>query len=602
MATTLRPSFRLPSPRELQRLWPRVRPWAGQLAIAALALVGSAAIGLAFPKIVGTLLDAAFVSGGRPLLDRIALGLVGLFAIQALLNYLQTYLLGAVGERAVAGIRQELFAKLLAMPPGFFTERRTGELTSRLTTDIGLLQGVMSNQLAEFARQVLALVGSIVILTWMQPRLVLTALVVVPFVVFSAILFGRRLRRISTGVQDKVASATALAEEAFSQVRTVQSFVQEPEERRRYTDRLADVVRAAVRRAHVRGVFFGVITFTTFSGIVVVLWEGGRLVLDGDLTAGALVTFLLYTVTIAAAVGALANFFSTFQESMGAARRVFEILESSSPIADPAQPTALPRPVQGRVSFEGVSFRYHDDPDQPWILHDIRIDVHPGEVVALVGPSGAGKTTLVSLIPRFWDVTGGSLRLDGLDIRELRLADLRGAIGIVPQEPALFSGTVRENIAYARPTAPLEEVERAARAAHAHEFVSLFPAGYDTVVGERGVKLSGGQRQRIAIARAILKDPRILILDEATSSLDSESERLIEDALEKLLVGRTTFIIAHRLSTVRRADRLVVLNRGRIVEEGTHSQLLAAGGLYARLYQHQFREEAPEVEDQSAIR
>jgi subfamily B ATP-binding cassette protein MsbA len=563
------------------------------LAVATVTLVASALLGLAFPLVVRYLLDAAFIQQNRTILNRIAVGLVVLFSIQAVLNYAQTYLLSAVGERVVAGLRRELFAKLLEMPPGFFSERRTGELTSRLTTDIGLLQGVLSHQIAEFSRQILALAGGIILLTLMQPRLTLTALGVVPLVVGSALYFGRRLRRMTVGVQDKVAEATAVAEEAFSQIRTVQSFVQEPSERERYGERIADSVKAALIRARLRGVFFGVLTFATFVGIVFVLWQGGLLVLDGKLTPGELVQFLLYTITIAAAIGALASFFSSYQEAVGAAERVFEILEISPDIADPEHPVTLSTPARGNVAFESVYFRYQRSPSLPWTLEDIDLRCGPGEVLALVGPSGGGKTTLVSLLPRFWDVDKGKVSLDGVDVRDLRLADLRSAIGIVPQDPALFSGSIRENIAYARPGASAAEVEAAARAAHAHEFVERFPQAYDTVVGERGVKLSGGQRQRIAIARAILKDPSVLILDEATSNLDTESERLIEDALGKLLVGRTTLIIAHRLSTVRRADRLVVLDHGRIVEEGTHSALLARGGLYARLYQRQFRDHEP---------
>jgi subfamily B ATP-binding cassette protein MsbA len=560
------------------------------LVLATISLLLSGLITLAFPMVVRYLLDAAFVSRDRTLLDRIALALVVLFSIQAALNYSQAYFLSAVGEQSVAGIRRDVFARLIEMPPGFFAERRTGELTSRLTVDIGLLQGVLSHQISEFARQVLSLVGGVILLTLLQPRLTLTALGVAPVVVGSAIFFGRRLRRITTNVQDRVAEATAIAEEAFSQIRTVQSFVQEPAERARYSERIGASVGMALQRARVRGVFFGMLTFATFVGIVFVLWQGGLLVLDGRLTAGALVSFLLYTVFIAASIGALASSFSNYQEAVGAAERVFEILDWTPSIADPVSPVALPTPVRGSVSFEKVSFRYHHEPAQPWILEGVDLAVAPGEVIALVGPSGAGKTTLVSLLPRFWDVDRGRVLLDGIDIRSLRLADLRGAIGIVPQEPALFSGSIRENIAYARPGASAEDVEAAARAAHAHEFVERLPEGYDTLVGERGVKLSGGQRQRVAIARALLKDPAVLILDEATSNLDTESERLIEDAMTKLLVGRTTLIIAHRLSTVRRADRLVVLDRGRIVEQGTHAQLLERSGLYARLYERQFRD------------
>jgi subfamily B ATP-binding cassette protein MsbA len=586
-----RPEVRrgLVAPGKLVRLWPRVRPYGWSLALALVTLVASGSITLAFPKLGGELLDAAFQARDRELLDRIALGLFLLFALQALLNYVQTYLLTATGERAVAGLRRELFGKLLEFPPGFFADRRTGELTSRLTSDIGMLQGVMSTQVAELARQLLSLVGSLVLLTISQPRLTLTAIGVAPLVIAIAVFFGRRLRKMSTGLQDQVAEATGQAEEALSQIRTVQSFVQEPAEARRYGSRIDALIGTALKRAHVRGIFFGAITLAVFGGIVVVLWQGGRQVLDGRLTQGDLIQFILYTMFIAGAIGGLVSFTSQYQEAVGAAQRVFELLDTDPGIKDPGAPTPLPAPLAGEVRFEGVSFRYREEEGTPWALQGIDLALTPGQVVALVGPSGAGKTTVASLLPRFWDVTEGRILLDGIDIRSLRLGDLRDALGLVPQEPALFSGTIRENIAYARPEASEADVVAAARAAHAEEFIDRLPQRYDTVVGERGVKLSGGQRQRIAIARVILKDPAVLVLDEATSSLDTASERLVEEALERLLEGRTTLIIAHRLSTVQRADRIVVLEHGKIVETGTHAELLAQGGLYALLYRDQFR-------------
>src|SRR2546426_369441 len=497
-----------PSPRALVRLWPRIRPHRWRLLVATVCLTVSAAIGLAFPQIVRYLLDAAFVRHDGALLDRIALGLVGLFTIQGLLNFSQAYLLSSAGERVIARLRQDLFEHLVRLSPAFFAGRRPGELGGGLSADIGTLQGLVSYQLSEFARQVLYFLGGVTLLTLTHPELTRTTLLVVPFVVGAAVFFGRRLRKVSTGGQDRIAEATAVAEEAFTQVRTVQSFVQEAWEGARYGRKMNDVVRAVVR-----AVFVGVITFALFSGVAVVLWQGGRLVLAGVLTAGTLVSFLLYSVFIAAAVGALTSLFSSYQETVGAARRVFELLDTQPAIADPPDPRPLPQPVRGDVALDNVSFQYQ--PELPLALERVSLRLAPGEA--------------------------------------------------------------------------------AARAAPGHEFGERLPQGYATLVGERGVKLSGGQRQRIAIARALLKDPAVLILDEATSSLDAESERLIEAALERLLKGRTTLIIAHRLSTVRRADRLVVLDRGRVVEEGTHDELLALGRLYARLYQRQFRDDAVPV-------
>jgi subfamily B ATP-binding cassette protein MsbA len=571
-----------------------VRPHLSRIAAAIFCLLISVGIGLAFPQIVRHLLDAAFVQKDSSLLDRIALGLIGLFAIQALLNFSQVYLLTITSERIVATLRRDLFAHLIRLSPGFFTERRTGELTSRLSADTTVLQTVLSYNLSEFARQSLFLIGGIVLLTMTHPKLALTTLAVVPIVIGAALFFGRQLRRASTGVQDRIAEATGTAEEAFSQIRTVQSFTREGEETRRYTAHMAHVIAAAMDRSRIRATFFGILTFCAFGGVVAVLWQGGRLVLDGTLTAGALVSFLLYALYVAGAVGSLGSLFGVYQEAVGAARRTFDLLETQSEIPNPQNPIAIEKPVRGDVELDHVSFRY--GASSPEVLSDVSLRIAPGEVVALVGPSGAGKTTIASLIPRFWDVTSGRVLVDGHDVRQLALDDLRGAIGIVPQEPALFSGTVRENIAYALTDDgedPSEDdIHRAASAAHAIEFIDRLAEGFDTLVGERGVKLSGGQRQRLAIARVFLKNPSIVILDEATSSLDSESERLVEQAMEVLLQGRSTLIIAHRLSTVLRADRVVVIDRGRIVEEGRHSDLLAAEGVYSRLYRGQFREDS----------
>ena len=580
------------SPRPLRRLLPRIRPYLARLATAFVCLLGSGAIALAFPQIVRRLLDAAFISADSGLLNRIAIGLLVLFAIQALLNFVQVYLLTSTSELVIAKLREDLFAHLINLSPGFFTERRTGELTSRLSADTAVLQTVLSYNLSEFARQTLFLIGGIVLLTLTHPTLTATTLGVVPLVVGTAILFGRALRRASTGVQDRIAEATGTADEAFSQIRTVQSFTREAEEVRRYGSHLSEVIAAAMRRARIRGTFFGILTFCGFGGVVAVLWQGGRLVLEGSLTAGALVSFLLYALYVAGAVGSLASLFGAYQEAVGAARRVFDLLEAEASVKDPVAPLRLPRPLRGEIAMDNVSFHYN--PTLPEVLHGVSLRIGAGEVVALVGPSGAGKTTIASLLPRFWDVTGGRITFDGIEIRDLSLAELRGAIGIVPQEPTLFSGTIRENIAYAGigddGSQPSDDsVRAAAKAAHAVEFIERLPEGIETRVGERGVKLSGGQRQRIAIARVFLKNPALVILDEATSSLDSESERLVEQAMEDLLRARSTLIIAHRLSTVLRADRVVVIDRGVIVEEGRHQELLASEGVYSRLYRGQFR-------------
>ena len=469
------------------RLWPRVKPYRWPLAFATVTLVASGLLALAFPMAVRYLLDAAFVERNRAMLDRIAIGLVVLFIVQAVLNYVQTYLLSAVGERSVAGLRQELFAKLLDMPPGFFAERRTGELTSRLTSDVGLLQGVLSHQISEFARQILSLVGGIVLLTYLQPRLTLTALAVSPLVVGSAIFFGRRLRNITTGVQDRLAEATGVAEEAFSQIRTVQSFVQEPTERARYADRVAASVRIAIKRARVRGVFFGMLTLSTFAGITFVLWQGGLLVLDGQLSAGSLVSFLLYTITIAASIGALASSFSAYQEAVGAAERVFEILEMDPAIADPPVPVPLMTPVAGRVAFEGVYFRYHEDAHAAVDAGGHRSRGGAGRGRGAGRAFGRGQDDAGLAAPPF--LGRGSAGTSGSTATTCARSGWRTCgvrSGWCRRSRRCSAARSGRTSPTPGPGASAGAVEAAARAAHAHEFVERLPQGYDTRGGRAG--------------------------------------------------------------------------------------------------------------------
>jgi subfamily B ATP-binding cassette protein MsbA len=573
----------------VRQLLPRLREHRSALSVAGVALVLSAAIGLAFPLIVRHLMDAAFESRDASALNSIAILLLAVFAAQAVFNFIQVFLLSATAERVIAGLRTELFAHLLTLSPGFYAERSSGELTSRLASDCSTLQVVLSHQLAEFLRQILYLVGALTLLAILHTDLMVTTIAVAPVVVLSAYAFGSILRAKSTRVQDELAESNAAAEEAFTQIPIVQSFTREGWEEKRYGNRIARALKTAVQRALVRGLFFGMITFVAFGGIVVVLWKGGLLVLEGQITAGELVSFLLYAVSVAAAITALASLYSGYQEAMGAAKRVFDLLHMAPAIKEPRHSEALPPASNpGGLVFSDVWFRY--GLDEPWVLRNLDLEIRPGEIVALVGPSGAGKSTLAALVPRFWDPTQGVITLRGADLRRLPLIELRTAVGIVPQEPLLFADTIYENIAYGRPEASSEEVMQAARFAHAHEFIQGLAGGYETMVGERGIRLSGGQRQRIAIARIFLKEPEILILDEATSSLDTESEALVEEALETAMRGRTTLIIAHRLKTVMRADRVLVIDDGRILEQGTHSDLVAEGGMYARLYRGQLLE------------
>jgi subfamily B ATP-binding cassette protein MsbA len=573
-----------------------VRPYRRKLAIAGVILTINSLLALAIPLAIGGVVNASFVAGSLQILNWITAALFGIFVAQAILGFGQTYLISWVGERVIADLRTRLYAHLQSMPLRFFANVRVGELISRLGNDVQTIQEAVTSTLLSLLSQTIMFVGGIIIISVMAPGLTLLMLAVVPLAVLAMVVLGRFIRRLSKQYQDGLAETTGTAEEALAGVRIVKSFARESYEVQRYDTGIEQLFAIAVKRVRVRSVIGPVIGLVAFSSIAIVLWVGSRQVIAGNLTPGQLVSFLLYTMMIASPIGAFTGLYSQFQQAMGASERVFDLLDTPPEMQD--EPDALPLPpVEGFVRFENVSFDYGDHDRSREVLKGVSLTAEPGKVVALVGPSGAGKTTLVNLIPRFYDPTAGRITVDGYDIRRLQMRTLREQIGIVPQETALFSGSVRDNIAYGKLDASQEEIEAAARAANAHDFVRDLPQGYDALVGERGVKLSGGQRQRIAIARAILKDPRILILDEATSSLDSESEQAVQEALVRLMRDRTTFVIAHRLSTVTNADWIVVLDDGRIVEEGTDADLLShEGGLYRRMHSLQFRWDEEPVE------
>ena len=571
------------------RLLQFVRPYWKLLAVAGVILMANSLAGLVLPLVVRDVVDSALVNGSFQMLDRVTLLLLALFVAQAILSFGQAYLLGWVGERVVANLRQSLYGHLHAMPLRFFSNTRIGELLSRLGNDVTTIQNAVTDTLLSLLSNTIMLIGGIVIIFVMAWQLTLLILAVVPVAVVGMILLGRLVRRLSKQVQDALADASATAEEALSGVRIVKSFAREPYEVGRYGETVERLFRIAVKRVRLNATLGPMIGLIAYGTIALVIYVGSREVIAGNLTPGQLISFLLYTMTVASSIASFTGLYSQFQRALGASERVFELLDNQPEMQDDPQAVELP-PIRGEVRLDNVSFDYGDTDEAREVLREVNLSVSPGRVVALVGPSGAGKTTLVNLIPRFYDPTEGRITIDGHDIRHVRMRSLREQIGIVPQETALFGGSVGDNIRYGKLDATAAEIEAAARAANAHDFIKELPQGYDTLVGERGVKLSGGQRQRVAIARALLKNPRILILDEATSSLDSESEQAVQEALERLMRDRTTFVIAHRLSTITNADWVAVLDSGRIVEQGTHEALLARdGGLYRRMYALQFR-------------
>jgi subfamily B ATP-binding cassette protein MsbA len=556
-----------------------LRPHRAAMIEASLAVMGVAVLNLALLWLFRYFFDHVLVRHDTAALWRIIWAALGLFALHSLLSVRQYVLLARVGQRLVTAFRLRVVEHLTRLSLDFFVKRRTGELLSRVTSDVGTIQNLATSVPVDLTKQAVTLLGAMGLLLYMNWRLCLAILAIVPLVVLVARLFARRLKTLSTEAQDRMAESSTIVEELVSGIKLVKSFVMERHEVDRLAANLNQTDAVALRRAKLLGVFVPVITLLTLVGALGVLWYGGVQVISGAMTPGDLVAFLLYGGILMGPFSAMARVFTQVKEAQGAMQRVMEILNERPTVADPAHAVPL-APVRGRVDVHGVTFSY--EPGRP-VVKDVTLTAEPGQVVALVGPSGGGKSTLVHLLHRFYDPDSGWIALDGRDLKTITLADLYAQMALVPQETILFGGTVGDNIRFGRHGASPEAVAVAAEAAHAHGFIQALPQGYDTVVGEKGVRFSGGQRQRIAIARAILKDPRILILDEATSALDNESEVLVQDALDRLMRGRTTFVVAHRLSTVQRADQILVLDRGQIVERGTHDELLSSRGLYHRL-------------------
>ncbi|MGQ0564562.1 MAG: ABC transporter transmembrane domain-containing protein [Gemmobacter sp.] len=588
MAGTERTEERAPSRKvgALRGLVPFLRPYRRGIALATAALVLTAGVSLILPLAVRRVIDG-FGAAEADLLDQYFGAALAIAAILALGTGLRYWLVTRLGERVVADIRRALFDRVLGMSPAFYERIMTGEVLSRLTTDTTLILSVIGSSVSVAARNLLMLAGGMVALMLTSAKLTGLVLLIVPAVIVPIVVLGRRLRGLSRENQDMIAASSGQASEALLSVQTVQAFTHEGPSRARFAEVTERSFDSAARRVATRALMTVIVIFLVFTGIVGVLWVGARDVRAGTLTPGELIQFLIYAVMVAGSVGALSEIWGELQRAAGATERLVELLNVTDTVQDPASPVALPRPVRGEIAFRGVRFRYPARPETS-ALDGIDLAVRPGETVALVGPSGAGKTTILQLIHRFYDPNEGVIAIDGVPLTAMARGDFRQAIALVPQDPVIFAASARDNIRFGRPSATEAEIEAAARAAAAHDFLAALPQGYDTWVGERGVMLSGGQKQRIAIARAILRDAPILLLDEATSALDAESERAVQAAVERLAEGRTTLVVAHRLATVKRADRIVVFDRGRIVAQGTHDALVAEGGLYARLARLQF--------------
>lgn len=573
--------------RQLARIGGFVRPYARQIAIAGIALIVAASCVLGLGQGLRAVIDRGFAGTDAAMLDATLFALLGVIIVMAIATYTRFYYVSWIGERVTADIRRAVYAHLLDLSPGFFETTRTGEVISRLTSDTTLLEQVIGSSISFALRNVLLFFGSLVMLALTSWKLTLLVMVGVPLVMAPIVVFGRRLRRLARASQDRVADVSAYIDESLHEIRTVQAYVHEPHDRSRFAERVEAAFGTAVRRIRNRAAIVGVVMFLAFGAIGVVLWIGGHDVLAGRISAGDLSAFVFYSVLMAGAVGAVSEVIGDLQRAAGATERLAELLATQPDVRAPATPVALPDPPRGEIALEAVQFRYPSRPETP-ALDRFSLTVASGERIALVGPSGAGKSTVFQLLMRFYDPEAGVVRIDGVDARTADPRAVRARFAVVSQEPVIFAASVAENVRYGRPDATDAEVYAACEAAYATEFVEKLPDGFQTFLGERGVRLSGGQRQRLAIARALVADRPILLLDEATSSLDAQSERYVQAALERLMQGRTSLVVAHRLATVKNVDRIVVMDAGRIVDTGTHAALVRAGGLYAQLARLQF--------------
>jgi ABC-type multidrug transport system fused ATPase/permease subunit len=582
--------------KQALELFRYLRPYRGRFGAALAALFATSLLSLAFPYLAGGIIDAAVSqakgSGSMASTNRTALLLMGILALQAALSFFHSLSFATAGQRSLVDLRRDTYSRLISLPMTFFAQRRVGELASRLSSDLIQIEDTLITILPQFLRQTTILIGGIVLIAATSLQLTAIMLASLPVLTVTAVVFGRKTRKIAREAQDRLADTATIVEETLQGIVNVKAFSNEGYELNRYHEGLGSFLTITLRGARLRSAFIAFIIFALFGFIVLVLWSGARLLQQGKITFGDLTRFGLYTAFVAGAMGQFAELYSQLQKAIGATQRVRELLRETGEVEarlGPAPASTLPR-LRGDVAFENVSFTYPSRQGVE-VLHSINLTATSGQRIALVGPSGAGKSTIISLLLRLYDPSAGRILIDGRDARDYRLTELRGQMSMVPQEVLLFGGSIAENIAYGKPGAGAAEIEEAARQANAHEFIEAFPERYATLVGDRGIKLSGGQRQRVAIARAILKNPAILILDEATSSLDSESERLIQEALETLMRGRTSFIIAHRLATVRHVDRIIVVAGGRVVESGTHDELQGIGdGVYRRLAALQFRD------------